>query len=377
RKGFRLFLNTEIGRDVTMEDLRATYDAVIVAVGALSDRRLGVAGEDLAGSHSATEFVSWYNGHPDFRDRVFDLSGERAVIIGNGNVALDVARVLLSAPDDLAKSDIADHALDQLRSSNVRDVVIVGRRGAREAAYTTKELLALTQSPHFDVTASSSELERDVLTDSSYALELLHERAAAVVTSDRQVTLRFLASPLEILGDGRVSGVRLARNRLVAAPDGSMRAEATGETEDLDCGLVLRAVGYRGSAIGGLPFDDVRGIVPNVAGRVVDGDSGERVPGMYVTGWIKRGPSGVIGTNKQCAHETVETLLGDIADGTLARKRSDMDLAQSLPDHIDLAGWRVIDQHERSAGSALRRPRVKVTDTVAMLDLARATAARS
>lgn len=381
RKGFRLFLNTEIGVDVSMQELRRRYDAVLVAVGALSDRQLGIPGEDLPGSHSATEFVAWYNGHPDFAHRTFDLSHERAVVIGNGNVALDVARVLASDPDRLAGTDIADQALAQLRESKVREVVVVGRRGAAQAAFTTKELLSLTQTPGIDVVVRAEEIVVDDVTDQTlgddgsverYKAGLLAEVQGRPLSGGRRVTLRFLASPTEMTGDGWVESIRLQRNQLVAGEGGQVTAQATGDVEELACGLVFRSVGYRGSPVEGLPFDDRSGTVPNVAGRVTDPDSGAPLAGVYVSGWIKRGPSGVIGTNKKCAKETVGHLLDDFRGGRLALVTPEVDdIASLLPEHVGLDGWRLIDAHETDAGREQRRPRVKLVDVDAMLAVAR------
>lgn len=382
RKGLRLFLNTQVGVDVSVRRLRERYHAVLVAVGALTDRALGILGEDLPGSHSATEFVAWYNGHPDFAHRTFDLSSERAVVIGNGNVALDVARVLLSDPGRLASTDIADEALARLRSSKVREVVIIGRRGPAQAAFTTKELLGLAQTPGIDVVVRGEELALDsagvdAIGDAAgsvplYKVGVLSELLARPLTSERRVSLRFLASPTEILGDGWVEGVRLRRNRLVADGSGGVRAEATDDVEELACSLVFRSVGYKGSPVDGLPFDADRGVIPNAGGRVVDPATGSPEPGAYVAGWIKRGPSGVIGTNRRCARETVANLLDDFDAGLLpAPDPSAGDIADELPDHVGLDGWRLIDDHERNAGRAQRRPRVKLVDVGEMLAVAR------
>jgi ferredoxin--NADP+ reductase len=377
RKGLRLFLNTEVGRDITVDELRAGYHAVIVAVGALDDRRLGIPGEDLPGSHSATELVAWYNGHPDFAHRTFDLSSDRAVVIGNGNVALDVARILASDPERLAGTDIADHALAQLRESNIREVVVVGRRGPQEAAFTTKELLGLIQTPGIDVVVRSEELAlADPAPLGSAAAEkqrLLQELLARPLTAPRRVVLRFLASPETVLGEDWVSGIRLQHNRLEADGSGTVRPVPTGDLEELACGLLLRSIGYRGSAVPGMPFDDVRAVVPNVDGRV--DEAGETVPGLFVTGWIKRGPSGVIGTNKQCARETVGHLLDDFDAGRLPSPQDPADdIEARLPGHVGFDGWRQIDTHETGAGRAARRPRVKLVDVEEMLAVARSGA---
>jgi len=359
RSNVRVFLDTEVGRDVTHEQLAERYHAVVYAVGAMGDRSTDVPGEDLAGSYSATEFVAWYNGHPDFTDRTFDLSSERAVVVGNGNVALDVARILAAPIEHLERTDIADHAIEALRESKIREVVVLGRRGPLEAAFTTPELLGLAEVEGLDVVVRADEIDVDTATPTIASLkaELLAELGKPVASASRSVTLRFRASPVEIVGDDRVTGIRLSRNRVVEK-GGRMVAEPTGEVEDLDCGLVLRSVGYLGQAVKGLPFDEVRGVVPNAGGRVTDADTA--VLGLYVTGWIKRGPSGVIGTNKKCAKETAAALLDDFQAGDLAEPMAADDVAELLPNAIDVTGWRLIDEHEKRAGREQRRPRVKV-----------------
>lgn len=381
RRGFRLFLNAEVGAGVSLAELQQRYHAVIVAAGAMGDRRLGVTGEDLPGSHSATELVAWYNGHPDFANRTFDFSAERAVVIGNGNVALDVARILTSDPDSLARTDIADHALAQLRESRIREVVVVGRRGPTEAAFSVPELLGLAETPGVDLVVRPDELVIDEATaarigdrassGSWYKVRLLEELGTATPTKDRRIVLRFLASPLEILGDGRVEGLRLGLNRLTTRA-GTVVAEPTGDDEELACGLVLRSVGYRGQQIDGLPFDAHRGVIPNDAGRILEASTNDPAPGMYVTGWIKRGPRGVIGTNKRCAHETVASLFDDFVEGRLPIPTKDASSVEELfPDHIDLDGWRRIDKTERRLGKDQRRPRVKMVELSGLLAAAR------
>ncbi|RLV47470.1 4Fe-4S dicluster domain-containing protein [Nocardioides mangrovicus] len=373
RQGFRLFLNVEVGTHLTHEDLMGRYHAVVYAVGAMSDRPLDIPGEDLAGSHSATEFVAWYNGHPDFADRSFDLSGERAVVFGNGNVALDVARVLVSDIDRLRRTDIADHALEQLAASAVREVVVAGRRGPAQAAFTTPELLGLVDLADVDLVVRRDELvvehpqdDGDRFVMGPRKTELLRRLGTEEPARERRVTMRFLASPGEILGSERVEGVRLLHNELVEQ-DGSPIARPTGAYEDLSCGLVLRSVGYRGKNVGGLPFDDTRAILPNDHGRVLESALGAVLPGVFVTGWIKRGPSGVIGTNKKCAKETVGALLDDFVEGRLPTPRLSDDLVDALPEHLDLQGWRAIDRAEVQAGEASGRPRVKLTRVDDML----------
>jgi ferredoxin/flavodoxin---NADP+ reductase len=379
RAGFRYFGGVELDRHISSSELLEHYHAVIYAVGTARDNRLGIPGEDLAGSHPATDFVGWYNGHPDFSDHSFDLSHERAVVIGNGNVALDVARMLVLAEDELAPTDTADHALEALRSSGIRQVVILGRRGPAQAAFTNPELRELGELSRADVIVDPADMELDPLSAAWLASDEADgtvRRNAEILSryaqlsgggKSHRVVLRFLASPLEMLGDedGRVRALRIVRNELVAGEDGRLRAVATGEEELLECGLVLRAVGYRGAAIEGIPFDERRGLIPNVEGRIVD-EQGQPRRGEYVVGWIKRGPTGVIGTNKKDAAGTVAAVLEDFAQGRLNEPAID-DPAETeawlrarVNDLVDWSDWQAIDLHESAAGEPGGRPRVKL-----------------
>ncbi|MGX6508436.1 FAD-dependent oxidoreductase [Rhodococcus sp. SJ-2] len=377
RDAFALHLDTEIGRDLTHAELLDHHHAVVYAVGASADRRLGIPGEDLEGSHAATEFVAWYNGHPDYANRTFDLSGERAVIVGNGNVAIDVARILAMDVEDLARTDIADHALEALRHSNIREIVLLGRRGPAQAAYSNPEFLALGELEGVDIVIDEADLELDeaganaVASDPAVAMrvQLAREYAGSEVREgNRRIVFRYRAVPAEVLGTDRVDGVRVARTELVEDSEGALVARVTDDVDDIDAGLVLRSIGYRGVPVPDLPFDDRRAVVPSAGGRV---DAG-----VYVTGWIKRGPSGVIGTNKACAKETVATLLADFDSGRLAPPRGDRRslgklLAERRPDRVDLDGWRAIDAAERAAGRASGRPRIKITERAALIELGR------
>lgn len=372
-KNFRFFGNIEIGRDISHKELAARYHAVIYAVGASSDRRLNIPGEDLAGSHSATEFVAWYNGHPEHRDADFDLGVERAVIIGNGNVAMDVARILLSDVDRLRTTDIADHALERLTTSKVREVVLVGRRGPSEAAFSGPELFGLGRLEDASVRIASPEHYPSAIQSGAGSgrmteakLRLLDDLHARPEEHDKVVRMSFLRSPLEILGTDCVTGIRLSHNALVTDDNGSVRAVASDEVEEIECGLVFRAVGYRGVPMDSVPFDDERGVLPNVGGRIVESAGGPVRTGLYTVGWVKRGPSGVIGSNKVCADETVEALLADFAAGRLTRT-SEVDVADELSGVVDKAGWRAIDTHERNLGKESSRPRVKLTSVEEML----------
>ncbi len=386
RKGFSLHLNVDVGTDISHEELLAYHHAVLYAVGAPGDRRLGVPGEDLRGSHSATDFVAWYNGHPDFAHRSFDLSGERAVVVGNGNVALDVARILVADPRQLAHTDLADHALRALETSRIREVVVLGRRGPAQAAYTTPELLALRQLSGVDVVADPEETKLDRLTTAmlesnpdamaTYKARVAHEFAQAPLRQlDRRIRLRFLSSPVELVGEDRVRALRAVRNEFVCSPDGRLELRATGQEETLECSLVLRAVGYQGRPLPGLPFDGAHATLPNESGRVMDPATAEPVTGVYTAGWIKRGPSGVIGTNRHCAEETVHALVEDHLAGRLTAPRRhgqglDELIRSRQPDALDYAQWKALDIHERSLGREQGRPRVKLVDSAKMIEVA-------
>jgi ferredoxin--NADP+ reductase len=354
--GFGYLLNLRVGEHVTHAELEAHYHGVIYATGASSDRSMGVEGEDLQGSLSATSVVGWYNGHPDYRDLQVDLSLERVVIVGNGNVAFDVARILTLDPERLASTDIADHALEALRASSVREVIVLGRRGVDSAAFTVPELVGLMSLSDIDLI-----VEGDIGGEGEVA-SLLAEVAARVSNpAHRRIVLRFNTAPVRVLGDDKVSGLEVAST--VVTADG---VELTDEREVLESAMVLRSVGYRGVAIPELPFDESTATVPNKQGRVE--------AGTYVTGWIKRGPRGFIGTNKSCAEETVQSLLADLDAGALsspAGSRADFErLARSRqPQLIDSRGWAAIDAHERAAGGD-SRPRRKFTSTDEMVAVA-------
>jgi len=369
--GFRFFGNVEVGRDVTHEELASLYDAVLYSVGAQTDRSLGIPGEGLPGSWAATEFVAWYNGHPDFQHLSFDLSGERAVVIGNGNVALDVARMLALTPAELAITDTTDAAIEAINDAGIREILVVGRRGPVQAAWTPVEVGELGELEGADVLVDLADLELDEASESELAaapptvrrnVEHLRDYAARTPAGKpRAIRLRFFSSPVAIVGDERVEGVELVRNELV---DG--RAVATEERENVPCGIVFRSVGYRGVALPGLPFDESTGTIPNTAGRVE--------PGLYCAGWIKRGPSGVIGTNKKDATETVQLLLEDARAGKLPLRDGgalEELLAARGVDAVLYTGWESIDATERAAGEPHGRPRVKLATWDELLAVAR------
>ena len=381
--GFRYFLGVEVGKDISHAELTARYHAVLYTVGAASDKRLDIPGDDHAGSLSATDFVGWYNGHPDKQDLAVDLSAEanpagRVVIVGNGNVALDCARILAEDPTRLASTDIATLPLGQLLASNVREVVVLGRRGPREAAFTVPELVGLAgaaQSPAgginivvdtgdeaLDEVAGSGDAGDDVKT------RLLRDLASRPVDpAKRTIVLRFYASPVAVHGEGRVTAVEVSRNRLVRDELGVPRAVPTGETELIEAGMLLRAVGYHGLPVTDLPYDAARGIVPNERGRVF--------PGVYVAGWVKRGPTGFIGTNKSDAEETVDAILDDLDEGVIPEPVGTTQGLRGVirgrqPGMVDLAGWQAIDREERRRGAASGRPRAKIVDVDEMRRIA-------
>jgi ferredoxin/flavodoxin---NADP+ reductase len=376
RPGFRFFGAAELGNHFAVAELRSRYHAVVYAVGMDVDRGLGVRGESLRGSVGAAEFVGWYNGHPDFADHRFDLSCSRAVVVGNGNVALDVARMLVLAPEELASTDAADHALEQFARARVRNVIVLGRRGPLQASFTTPELRELGDLRRAEVVvdADSIEVPVDESSDPTRArnLAVLREFAARELRGkSHRLELRFLSSPVEVLGYGQqVRGVRIARNRL----DGE-HAVPTGEQEVINCGLIVRAIGYRGRPLPGVSFDPARGQITNRDGRVTN-SAGQSIVGEYAVGWIKRGPSGVIGTNKKDASDTAERIFADVEAGVLDRPDIDADpvatiqwLRSRVPTLVTWDGWINIDRHERGAGAESGRPRVKLVRWEAMLAL--------
>lgn len=384
RPGFRFLGNVEVGRAVSHAELVSLYDAVVYAFGAETDRRMGIPGEDLTGSWPATAFVAWYNGHPDFQDVPFDLSGRRVVVVGNGNVAVDVARMLALTADELAPTDTTDAAIAAIVGCGLEEILVLGRRGPVQAAFTNPELVELTELAGADLVVDPADLELDPASEAALAddkmaqrnLDVLREVAAAVPAGrPRRISLRFHTSPVAILGDDRVEAVEVVRNRLEAGSDGRIAAVPTGEREVIPCDLVLRSVGYLGVGIPGVPFDEQRGVIPNERGRVL-GPDGAPVPGVYATGWIKRGPSGVIGTNKKDATETVELLLEDAAAGRLSgtgKTAADVDalFAARGVEVVTSEGWQRIDAAERAAGEPLGRPRVKLCSWDELLAVAR------
>jgi ferredoxin/flavodoxin---NADP+ reductase len=378
RRGCRFLGNVEVGVDVSHSELMSHYTAVVYATGAQTDKSLGIPGEDLPGSWPATEFVAWYNGHPDYRELEFDLTARRAVVIGNGNVAADVTRILTLSAAELERTDIADHALEALRASRIEEVIVLGRRGPAQAAFTSAELRELGRLDGVSTLVRPGDVELDAVSSAWLEeegtftarknVELLREFAARPARTDagRRIELRFLTSPVEIRGDGRVEAIDVRRNEIVRGEDGALRARPLGDdVEAIECGLVLRSVGYRAVPLPDVPFDERHFVLPNEHGRVLAPD-GEPLPGVYAVGWIKRGPTGILGTNKRDAAETVDCLVDDLAAGVLpapaaGREQLDALLAERKPDLVTVDGWRAIDGHEVDLGRGQRRPRVKLT----------------
>jgi ferredoxin/flavodoxin---NADP+ reductase len=386
RPNFRFYGNVELGRHISVADLRDHYHQIIYATGAQSDRHMGIPGEELRGSYAATEFVAWYNGHPDYRDCQFDLSCECAVVVGVGNVTVDVARILCRTRDELAATDMADYAIEALGGSRIKRVCLLGRRGPAQAAFTNPEIRELGEMTDADVLVPPDEAALDPLSravvESSLdrslkdKVALLQGYGRRVPTGrPRRLDIRFLVSPTELHGDtqGWVSGVRMVHNELYVSDDGSLRPRATDRFEDLEAGLVFRSVGYRGVALPGVPFDERRGIVPNAQGRVIDPATSHPVVGEYVTGWIKRGPSGIIGTNKPDSVETVKCMLTDLANGTCLEPGNPgvasmaALVGERQPHHLTYGDWLRIDEIEQARGQPLGRPRVKLTSVADML----------
>ena len=376
--GFRWYGNVELGSDVTREELTSAYDAVVYAIGSQTDRHLDVPGEDLLGCVAATDVVGWYNGHPHYREVEVGLYGERAVVVGNGNVALDVARMLCTDVAELNQTDIADHALEVLSSSAVREVLVLGRRGPAQATFTTLELRELGDLGGVDVDVEPAgvldipdEGLTPVVRRNLAALRVLAAAPRSTDPDARRLVFRFWRSPVEVLGTGTVERVVLAVNEPAVAPDGRVVARDTGAREEVEAGLVVRAVGYLGVPVAGLPFDATAGHIPHEQGCVEGGDR------EYVVGWIKRGPTGVIGTNKKDARETVARLLADCGPcgprdtGPDRPARLEAWLRERQPALVTRLGWGAIDAVERAAGAAQGRPRVKLVRTEDLLAAAR------
>ncbi len=384
----RFYGNVEYGSDINLNDLKQHYHQIIFTLGASLDRSLGIPGEDLQGSFSATEFVAWYNGHPDFADLEYDFSQENVAVVGMGNVAMDLARILCKTPAELSETDIADYALEALRHSRVKKVYILGRRGPAQAAFTPPEIKEMGEFSDADVTVLSEEARLDATSQALVEqsdnknvqknVAIVQDYATRKTTGKaRQLHIRFLVSPTELIGEaGRVTAIRLVKNKLLLGADGVIRPRGTDQEEILPVGLVFRSVGYKGRPLPNLPSDESQGTIHNKAGRVMTKD-GVRVTGLYTAGWIKRGPTGVIGTNKTCARETVACMLEDLAAGHILNpadpsiEGAKAFIAIRQPDAVSYEEWEKIDQEEVTKGSAQGRPRVKITSWEEMLAVAK------
>jgi ferredoxin/flavodoxin---NADP+ reductase len=381
---FRFFGHVDLGGDISRRQLLERYHVVCYTIGTSTDKRLGIPGEELGGSHAATEFVAWYNGHPDHSSLELDLQAKQVVVVGAGNVAIDVARMLALAPSELAVTDTADHAIEVLGASGIEEITILARRGPLQAAFTNPELLEMGELVRADIEVVGGEL--DAL--SAIALQQADKTRRRNVEiiggyatrpkTGQQITVRFrfLASPVALLGDGHghVSAVKIEHNAIVARDDGSLAARGTGAFEEIPAQLVFRSIGYTGQPVAGIPFDERRGLIRNQGGRVTDADDTHQV-GEYVSGWIKRGPSGVIGTNKKDAKDTVEKIREDAAAGRLNDPVAD-DIEAMIATHathaVSWEGWQAIDAIETAEGEASipARPRVKLTEWAALREAA-------
>ena len=382
---FRFFGHVELGGDISRRQLLERYHVVCYTIGTSTDKQLGIPGEDLRGSHAATEFVAWYNGHPDHAGLEVDLQAKQVVVVGAGNVAIDVARMLALAPSELAVTDTADHAIEVLRASGTAEITILARRGPLQAAFTNPELLEMGERERGDVEIVGGDLDELSAVALQQAdktrrrnVEIVQEYAARPKTGKAiTVRFRFLASPIELLGDenGHVRAVKIENNAIVARDDGSLAARGTGTFEEIPAQLVFRSIGYTGQPVADIPFDERRGLIRNDGGRVTDVDGTHHV-GEYVSGWIKRGPSGVIGTNKKDSQDTVDKILEDAATGRLNQPVAD-DIEAMIATYATHAvtweGWQAIDAIETAAGEASvpARPRAKLTEWAALREAAK------
>ncbi len=374
--GFRFFGNVCLGRDIQVDDLNAHYHQVVYAFGCESDTKLGIDGEDLAGVYAATDFVGWYNCHPDHRHHEFDLANaKRVALVGNGNVAMDVARILLASPDELAKTDIAEHSLETLRNSTVEEVILLGRRGPAQAAFSPKEIAEIADLANVDVVISKEDATLDELSQAWLEKEGARSQHRNVEFCTKQAALgegeqsqklrcRFLVSPTALSGDdGKLKAVTVEHMKLQADDSGTPRPRATGTSEELKVDLLFKAIGYRGEPVAGVPFEQRKGIVPNVAGRVVEQVDGPERVGHYAAGWCKRGPTGLIGTNSLDAKETVVAMKADHAEGKLLSP-SKTDIAAVLTergvDAVSWADWQRLDEWERQQGESRSKLRHKL-----------------
>ena len=380
---FRFFGNVEFGKDVKLAELKDYYHQILFATGAQTDRRMDIPGEDLKGSDPATEFVAWYNGHPDYRNHQWNLDVDSAAVVGVGNVAIDVARILCLTRDELLASDAADYAVEALSHSQIKTVYLLGRRGPAQAAFTNPEIKEVGELDEADIVTRADETQLDDLSAASIAddrvsklkVEILQSYAAErPLNKPRRLNLRFLVSPTELFGDehGRVSKMKLVHNTLIASDAGTLRPKATDQFEEIEVGMVFRSVGYRGVPLPDVPFHDRWGVILNEKGRVLDPESKQPVVGLYTSGWIKRGPSGVVGTNKPDSVETVTCMLEDFSTGSIVQPAhadaasAAQFIADHKPDYFTYADWKCLDQLELERGKACGRPRVKFTSVEEM-----------
>lgn len=384
-ENFRFFGYVELGKDINLDELKQRYHQIVLSTGAQTDRKMNIPGENLTSSHPATEFVAWYNGHPDYRNCGFDLSAENVAIVGVGNVAIDVARILCLSEDELLKTDIADYALEALLNSNIKQVYLLGRRGPAQAAFTNPELRELGAMEDCSVEVMDREIELDPATQSLIEksgdrstvkkLEILNDFSKLKQHSKhKKITFRFLVSPVEIIGNdiGKVKSMKVVRNRLVLDDTGRIRPKPTNEFETLDVGLIFRSIGYHGVPISSVPFNENWGVISNEKGRVLESTNNEQITGLYTSGWIKRGPTGVIGTNKTDASETVECMIEDISNGKILYPEADdiSDLISARkPNYFSYEDWNKINEFELLKGRTAGRPRIKLYEIDKMLEV--------
>lgn len=383
REGFRFMGNVAFGTDIDLGTVLGHYHQALFCTGAEADRRMGIPGEDLPGSHPATEFVAWYNGHPDYRDKVFDLSVESVAVVGNGNVAMDVARILARPVDELAKTDIADYALDALRKSRIKTIYLLGRRGPAQAAFTNPEIRELCDMQEADLVLRAQDLKLDEVNSEFLAEQKdpVHKRNLEALNKqlekgegnqEKKIRALFFVSPVELSGEGHLQKVKLEKNRLLKDDKGGYRARGTGEFEEIEAQMIFRSIGYKGTPLPDLPFNDSWGVIPNDDGRVTD-ESGEAMPRLYVAGWIKRGPSGVIGTNKPCSIGTVRNMLADLPslsqpDAFAADEGAILKLLHNKGVKVvNYEEWKQLDAMEVERGKSQQRPRNKFTTVSEML----------
>lgn len=383
---FRFFGLVEFGKDIDIDDLKDYYHQIVFATGTQTDRKMNIPGEELNGNYTAIEFVAWYNGHPYYTNLDFDFSAKRVAIIGIGNVAVDVARILCLSKNELLKTDIADYALEKLSKSRIKEVFMIGRRGPAQAAFTNLEIKELGNLDDADVITIPKEIELDNLTKKHLEnnpeksverkLEILKNYSINKTTKSKKLYIRFLASPIRIIGDENknVKTLELVKNKLHKSDDGSLRPRPTNEREKLNVDMIFRSIGYHGTPLPRIPFNEKWGIIPNDNGRIIDPELQKHITGLYVTGWIKRGPTGVIGTNKTDSGETVECMMEDIKEDKILNPRNSEPkeieklIKKRNPKFLTYKDWLKIDEKEKERGKKTGRPRVKYTSIKEMLE---------